>query len=125
MTGLILGSAVANFQFHDTYFVVAHFHYVIVGGTVFGIFAGIHYWWPKMFGRVLNETLGKLTFWLFFIGFHMTFFIQHFLGLMGMPRRYWVFLEDQGLDLGIMISKICSFFMTTGALVFLYNIVRF
>src|SRR5699024_9306316 len=95
MTGVMLGSSVADYQYHDTYFVVAHFHYVIVGGTVFGIFAGLHYWWPKMFGRVLNETLGKLTFWLFFIGFHMTFFIQHFLGLMGMPRRYWVFLEDQ------------------------------
>src|SRR5699024_2445916 len=66
---------------------------------------------------------GKLTFWLFFIGFHMTFFIQHFLGLMGMPRRYWVFLEDQGLDLGNMISTIGAFFMTAGALVFLYNIV--
>lgn len=123
MTGVMLGSSVADYQYHDTYFVVAHFHYVIVGGTIFGIFAGLHYWWPKMFGRVLNETLGKLTFWLFFIGFHMTFFIQHFLGLMGMPRRYWVFLEDQGLDLGNMISTIGAFFMTAGALVFLYNIV--
>src|SRR5699024_59285 len=99
MTGVMLGSAVADFQYHDTYFVVAHFHYVIVGGTVFGIFAALHYWWPKMFGRILNETLGKITFWFFFFGFHLTFFIQHFLGLMGMPRRYWVFLHDQGLDL--------------------------
>src|SRR5690625_4842996 len=123
MTGVMLGSAVADFQFHDTYFVVAHFHYVIVGGTVFGIFAGIHYWWPKMFGRVLNETLGKWTFWLFFIGFHLTFFIQHFLGLMGMPRRYWVLLEVLGLGIVFMIRTIGAFFMTAGALVFLYNIV--
>jgi len=124
MTGVMLGSAVADFQFHDTYFVVAHFHYVIVGGTVFGIFAGIHYWWPKMFGRVLNETLGKWTFWLFFIGFHLTFFIQHFLGLMGMPRRYWVFLHDQGLELGNVISSIGAFFMAAGVIVLFYNIVH-
>src|SRR5699024_9295160 len=112
MTGVMLGSSVADYQYHDTYFVVAHFHYVIVGGTIVAIFALLHYLWPRMFGRVLNETLGKLTFCLLFIGFHMTFFIQHFLGLMGMPRRYWVFLEDQGLDLGNMISTICVFFMT-------------
>ena len=78
---------------------IAHFHYVIVGGTVFGIFAGLIYWWPKMFGKVLNEKMNHWFFWLFFIGFHLTFFLQHFLGLMGMPRRYWVFLEGQGLDL--------------------------
>jgi len=123
MTGVMLGSNVADYQYHDTYFVVAHFHYVIVGGTVFGIFAALHYWWPKMFGKILHEGLGKLTFWTFFVGFHMTFFIQHFLGLMGMPRRYWVFLEDQGLDLGNLISTIGAFFMAFGVIVFLYNII--
>ncbi len=123
VTGVMLGSAVADYQFHDTYFVIAHFHYVIVGGTVFGIFASLHYWWPKMFGRVLNETLGKIAFWFFFIGFHLTFFIQHFLGLMGMPRRYWVFLHDQGLELGNVISSIGAFFMAVGTIVFVYNIV--
>ena len=123
MTGVMLGSAVADYQYHDTYFVVAHFHYVIVGGTIFGIFSGLHYWWPKMFGRVLNETLGKIGFWFFFIGFHLTFFIQHFLGLMGMPRRYWVFLHDQGLELGNLISTIGAFFMAVGSIVFIYNIV--
>ncbi|RYG74049.1 cytochrome c oxidase subunit I [Lentibacillus lipolyticus] len=121
MTGVMVASVVADYQYHDTYFVVAHFHYVLVGGTVFGIMAGLHYWWPKMFGRVLNEAMGKLTFWTFFIGFHLTFFIQHFLGLMGMPRRYWVFLEDQGLDLGNLISTIGAFFMAFGVIVFLYN----
>src|SRR5699024_1634687 len=76
----------------------------------------------KMFGRILNETLGKITFWFFFFGFHLTFFIQHFLGLMGMPRRYWVFLHDQGLDLGNVISSIGAFLMGVGVVVFLYNI---
>ncbi|HLS22902.1 MAG TPA: cytochrome c oxidase subunit I [Pseudogracilibacillus sp.] len=123
MTGVMLGSNVADYQYHDTYFVVAHFHYVIVGGTIFGIFAALHYWWPKMFGRILNETLGKITFWLFFIGFHMTFFIQHFLGLMGMPRRYWVFLEDQGLDLGNLISSVGAFLMGIASVIFIINII--
>lgn len=124
MTGVMLGSTVADFQYHDTYFVIAHFHYVIVGGVVFGILAGLHYWWPLMFHRVLNEAMGKAAFWLFFIGFHLTFFIQHFLGLMGMPRRYWVFLEDQGLDFGNWVSTIGAFFMTAGVLLFAYNIVH-
>lgn len=123
MTGVMLGSNVADYQYHDTYFVVAHFHYVIVGGTIFGIFAGLHYWWPKMFGRILHEGMGKLTFWTFFIGFHLTFFIQHFLGLMGMPRRYWVFLEDQGLDFGNWISTVGAFFMAFGVIVFIWNII--
>ncbi|HLS07888.1 cytochrome c oxidase subunit I [Lentibacillus sp.] len=123
MTGVMVASVVADYQYHDTYFVVAHFHYVIVGGTIFGIMAAMHYWWPKMFGRILHEGMGKLTFWTFFIGFHLTFFIQHFLGLMGMPRRYWVFLEGQGLDLGNQISTVGAFFMTFGVIVFLINIV--
>jgi len=123
MTGVMLGSAVADYQYHDTYFVVAHFHYVIVGGTVFGVFAGLHYWWPKMFGRILHEGLGKWTFWLFFIGFHLTFFIQHFLGLMGMPRRYWVFLEGQELDLGNWISTMGAFLMSVGVIMFLINVI--
>lgn len=123
MTGVMLGSAVADYQYHDTYFVVAHFHYVIVGGTVFGVFAGLHYWWPKMFGRILHEGLGKWTFWLFFIGFHLTFFIQHFLGLMGMPRRYWVYLEGQELDLGNWISTMGAFFMSAGVILFLINVI--
>lgn len=123
ITGVMVGSSVADYQFHDTYFVIAHFHYVIVGGTVFGLIAGVHYWWPKMFGKVLNDVMGQITFWLFFIGFHLTFFIQHFLGLMGMPRRYWVFLHDQGLELGNVISSVGAFFMAAGVIVMLYNIV--
>ncbi|WP_042145063.1 cytochrome c oxidase subunit I [Paucisalibacillus sp. EB02] len=121
MTGIMVATSVADYQYHDTYFVIAHFHYVIVGGVVFGIMAALHYWWPIMFRRVLNEKLGKWAFWNFFIGFHLTFFIQHFLGLMGMPRRYWVFLENQGLDTGNLISTIGAFFMAIGVIIFLYN----
>lgn len=123
MTGVMLASPPADFQYHDTYFVVAHFHYVIVGGMVFGIFAGLHYWWPKMFGRILNETLGKLTFWTFFIGFHMTFFVQHFLGLMGMQRRVYTFLPGQELDLFNFISTIGAFGMGIGTILFIINVI--
>ncbi|MRH41909.1 cytochrome c oxidase subunit I [Aquibacillus halophilus] len=123
MTGVMVAAAPADYQYHDSYFIVAHFHYVIVGGVVFGIFAGLHYWWPKMFGKILDETLGKITFWTFFIGFHLTFFIQHFLGLMGMPRRYWTYGADQQLELGNVISTIGAFFMAIGAIVFIYNVI--
>nr|WP_255639608.1 cytochrome c oxidase subunit I [Aquibacillus saliphilus] len=123
MTGVMVAAAPADYQYHDSYFIVAHFHYVIVGGVVFGIFAGLHYWWPKMFGKILDETLGKITFWTFFTGFHLTFFIQHFLGLMGMPRRYWTYGADQGLELGNVISTVGAFLMAIGAIVFLYNVI--
>ncbi|WP_239616469.1 cytochrome c oxidase subunit I [Cohnella mopanensis] len=122
VTGVMLASAPADYQYHDTYFVVAHFHYVIVGGLIFGIFAGLHYWWPKMFGRMLNETIGKITFWTFFIGFHMTFFVQHFLGLLGMPRRVYTYLEGQGFDNMNFISTIGAFLMGVGTIAFLLNI---
>ncbi|RNB86797.1 cytochrome c oxidase subunit I [Brevibacillus nitrificans] len=122
MTGVMLAIPPADYQYHDSYFVVAHFHYVIVGGLVFGLFSGLHYWWPKMFGKMLNETLGKWNFWTFFIGFHLTFFPQHFLGLMGMPRRVFTYLKDQNLDMGNMISTIGAFGMTIGTILFLVNI---
>ncbi|MBM6618592.1 cytochrome c oxidase subunit I [Bacillus suaedaesalsae] len=123
VTGVMLAAAAADYQYHDSYFVVAHFHYVIVGGVVFAVFAGITYWWPKVFGKLLNETLGKITFWLFFIGFHLTFFIQHFLGLMGMPRRVFTYLPNHGWDLGNLISSIGAIGMALGTLVFLYNVI--
>lgn len=123
MTGVMLAIPPADYQYHDSYFVVAHFHYVIVGGLVFGLFAGLYYWWPKMFGKMLNETLGKWNFWTFFIGFHLTFFPQHFLGLMGMPRRVFTYLKDQNLDLGNFISTIGAFGMTIGTILFLVNVV--
>ncbi|RUS46808.1 cytochrome c oxidase subunit I [Cohnella sp. AR92] len=123
VTGVMLAAAPADYQYHDTYFVVAHFHYVIVGGLINGIFAGLFYWWPKMFGRTLNETLGKWFFWTFYIGFHMTFFVQHFLGLIGMPRRVWTYLPNQGFDTMNLVSTIGAFLMGIGTIMLLINIV--
>lgn len=122
VTGVMLASAPADYQYHDTYFVVAHFHYVIVGGLVLGLFAGLHYWWPKMFGRVLDERLGKWEFWTFIIGFHMTFFIQHFLGLIGMQRRVFTYLPNQGFDLMNLVSTVGAFLMGVGVIIFLVNV---
>lgn len=123
MTGVMLAVPAADYQYHDTYFVVAHFHYVIVGGLVFGLFAGLYYWWPKMFGKLLNETIGKWHFWTFFIGFHLTFFPQHFLGLMGMPRRVFTYLPNQNLEMGNLISSIGVIGMAVGTILFAINMV--
>ena len=91
LTGIYLAAFPLDWQVHDSYFVVAHFHYTMFGGSVFAIFGGLYYWWPKMFGRMLNEKLGKWTFWLMFVGFNLTFMPQHFLGLLGMPRRIYTY----------------------------------
>ncbi|PZD95082.1 cytochrome c oxidase subunit I [Paenibacillus sambharensis] len=122
VTGVMLAAAPADFQYHDSYFVVAHFHYVIVGGLVLGLFAGLHYWWPKMFGRMLNEGLAKLTFWTFYIGFHLTFFVQHFLGLIGMPRRVYTYLDGQGFNGMNLVSTVGAILMGIGTIVFLINV---
>jgi cytochrome c oxidase subunit 1 len=124
VTGVMLAAAPADYQYQDTYFVVAHFHYVLVGGTAFAIFAAAYYWWPRMFGKKLNETLGKLHFWFFFIGFHMTFFPQHFLGLFGMPRRVFTYQPHTGLDLLNQISTLGAVSMAIGTLFFAYNVYR-
>ncbi|MHC0037302.1 cytochrome c oxidase subunit I [Pseudoneobacillus sp. C159] len=123
VTGIMLASAAADYQFHDSYFVVAHFHYVIVGGVVFALLAGAHLYWPKMFGTMLNEFLGKCTFWLFLIGFHLTFFIQHFLGIWGMPRRIFTYLPNHGFETSNLVSTIGAFFMAVATIILLINIV--
>ncbi|MEA1851823.1 cytochrome c oxidase subunit I [Cytobacillus sp. FSL W7-1323] len=123
VTGVMLASAAQDYQYHDSYFVVAHFHYVIVGGVVFALLGGLHLYWPKMFGTMLNEALGKVTFWLFLIGFHLTFFIQHFLGLMGMPRRIFTFNEGQGFETANLVSTVGAFFMAVATIVLLINVV--
>ncbi|HJF32158.1 MAG TPA: cytochrome c oxidase subunit I [Sporosarcina psychrophila] len=123
VTGVMLGTAPLDYQLHDTYFVVAHFHYVIVGGTVFGILAGTHLYWPKMFGTMLNEALGKVTFWFFFIGFHLTFLIQHWLGFWGMPRRVFTFMDGQGWNSANLISTVGALFMAIGITILVYNII--
>ncbi|PID16391.1 cytochrome ubiquinol oxidase subunit I [Sporosarcina sp. P34] len=123
VTGVMQGAAPLDYQLHDSYFIVAHFHYVIVGGVVLAIFAGLHYWWPKMFGTMLNEFLGKITFVFFFIGFHLTFLIQHWLGFWGMPRRVWTFMDGQGWNLANFISTIGALLMAIGFTVMVINII--
>ena len=106
----------------DTYYVVAHFHYVLFGGALFGIMGGIYYWWPKIFGHMLRESIGKLHFWLWFIGFNMTFGPMHILGLEGMPRRIYTYDKGLGLDFWNLVSTIGAFTIAASVLVFLYNV---
>ncbi len=124
LSGIFLAAFPVDWQLTQTYFVVAHIHYVLFGGSMFGIFAGLYYWWPKIFGRLLDESLGKLHFWLVFIGFNLTFMPQHFLGLLGMPRRVYTYSEGGLWEVYNMISTIGAFTMAVGMLVFVVNIVR-
>ncbi|MGP4060494.1 cytochrome c oxidase subunit I [Halobacillus sp. H74] len=124
VTGVMLSSAAADMQFHDSYFVVAHFHYVIVGSTILASFAAIYYWYPIMTGMKLDDKLGKWHFWLFLIGFHMTFFLQHLAGLNGMPRRVYDYTYDDGIWAYNFISSIGAYLMGFSMLFFLWNIVK-
>ncbi len=124
LSGIFLAAFPVDWQLTQTYFVVAHIHYVLFGGSMFGIFAGLYYWWPKMFGRVLDERLGKLHFWLVFVGFNLTFFPQHLLGLLGMPRRIYTYSQGGTWEVYNMISTIGSYVMLLGMLAFVANIVR-
>ena len=123
LTGIYLAAFPIDWQLHDSYFVVAHFHYTLFGGVIFAIFAGLFYWWPKMFGRMLNERLGKWQFWTLFIGFNLAFMPQHFLGLEGMPRRVYTYSNEswEGYNL---TSTIGSYVMGIAILLFVWNVVR-
>ncbi|MEV6695016.1 cytochrome c oxidase subunit I [Micromonospora sp. NPDC051196] len=121
LTGVLLASPPADFHTHDSYFVVAHFHYVLFGTVVFALFGGFYFWWPKMTGRLLDERLGKLHFWTMFIGFHGTFLVQHWLGNEGMPRRYADYLPTDGFTTLNTISSIFSFVLGASTLFFIWN----
>ena len=120
----MLASPPLDFQLHDSYFVVAHFHYTLFGTVVFSAIAGVYFWFPKMTGRMLDERLGKIHFWFTFIGFNMTFLVQHWLGNMGMPRRYADYLDTDGFTLLNQISTVGSFILGIGMLPFIWNVIK-
>ncbi len=122
LTGIMLATAPLNWQLSGSYFVVAHFHYVIVGGIVFALFGAFYYWYPKMSGRMYNETLGKWHFWLFIIGFHLTFDFMHIPGILGMPRRIYTYEPGRGWEIWNLIVTIGAFFQAAGILVFVVNL---
>jgi cytochrome c oxidase subunit I len=124
ITGVMLAIFPIDWQTHDTYFVVAHFHYVLVAGSVNAIFAGLYYWFPKITGRMMSEALGKLSFWLTFVGFNATFLVQHSLGLSGMPRRISHYPTDTGWHLFNLISTVGALLLGLGVLVTVYNVIR-
>jgi cytochrome c oxidase subunit 1 len=124
LTGVLLASPPLDFQVTDSYFVVAHFHYVLFGTIVFATFAGTYFWFPKMTGRMLDERLGKLHFWLTFIGFHTTFLIQHWLGDMGMPRRYADYLPTDGFQPYNVVSTIGAFILGVSMIPFVWNVFK-
>ncbi|MCD7441778.1 cytochrome c oxidase subunit I [Streptomyces lincolnensis] len=122
LTGVILASPPLDFHVTDTYFVVAHFHYVVFGTVVFATFAGFYFWWPKFTGKMLDERLGKIQFWTLFVGFHTTFLVQHWLGAEGMPRRYADYLAADGFTALNTLSTIGAFLLGISTLPFLYNV---
>jgi cytochrome c oxidase subunit 1 len=124
LTGIMLAVAPFDWQLHDSYFVVAHFHFTLIGGLVVGLFAGIYYWFPKATGRMLSETLGKWHFWLFCFGFNLTFVPLHFAGFLGMPRRIYTYAPGRGWDELNLIASIGVIFQAAGILCFVINVLR-
>jgi len=124
LSGVMHASPPVDLQQTDTYFVVAHFHYVLFGGSIFGLFGGAYYWWPKITGKLLDERLGKVHFWLMLLGFNMTFFPQHYLGLIGMPRRIYTYAGDLGWNFWNLVSTIGAFTIAVSLLVFIANVIR-
>jgi cytochrome c oxidase subunit 1 len=124
LTGIILSVAPFNWQLHNSYFVIAHFHYVIVGGILFAIFSGIYYWFPKATGRMLDERLGKWHFWLFLIGFHVCFDVMHIPGILGMPRSIYTYEADRGWTMLNQIVSVGAFIQAIAIALFVYNMVH-
>jgi cytochrome c oxidase subunit 1 len=122
LTGVILASPPLDFHVSDSYFVVAHFHYVVFGTVVFAMFAGFYYWWPKLTGKMLNERLGKIHFWLLFIGFHTTFLVQHWLGVEGMQRRIADYLPSDGFETLNQVSTVGAFLLSMSMIPWFLNV---
>jgi cytochrome c oxidase subunit 1 len=122
LTGIMLGAAPFDLQLTDTYFVVGHFHFVLVGGTIFGVMAGIHYWYPKVTGRMLSERLARWQFWLLYIGFILTFGPMHIAGFLGMPRRIFTYEVDRGWDLWNQLATIGGLIQASSYAIFVYNV---
>jgi cytochrome c oxidase subunit I len=122
LTGIMLAVAPFDWQLHDSYFVVGHFHFTLIGGMVFGLFAGIYYWFPKATGKLLCDKLGRWHFWLFVIGFEMTFVPMHFLGMLGMPRRIYTYAPDRGWDFWNLISSLGAIVQVTAIAIFIWNV---
>jgi heme/copper-type cytochrome/quinol oxidase subunit 1 len=122
ITGVMVASVPFDSPVHDSYFVVAHFHYVLIGGVTFPLFAAFYYWLPKWSGRLLHEGLGKLHFWLMFIGFNVTFFPMHIVGMLGMPRRVYTYPAGIGWDIYNLISTMGAFMIAVSVLIFLVNL---
>jgi cytochrome c oxidase subunit 1 len=123
LTGIMLSAAPFDWQLSASYFVVAHFHYVIVGGILFSLFAAFYYWYPKITGRMMSETLGKWHFWLFVIGFHLTFDLMHIPGLLGMPRRIYTYEAGRGWDIWNLLIGIGAIIQGIATLIFVYNLI--
>ena len=124
LTGIMLASAPFDWQLNNSYFVVAHFHYVIVGGILFALFAAFYYWYPKITGKMLSETLGKWHFWLFAIGFHMTFDLMHIPGLLGMPRRIYTYEPGRGWEIWNLLVSVGSAIQAIAVLIFVFNMIH-
>jgi heme/copper-type cytochrome/quinol oxidase subunit 1 len=123
LTGIMLSSAPFDWQLSLSYFVVAHFHYVIVGGILFALFAAFYYWYPKITGRMLSERLGKLHFWLFLLGFHATFDVMHVPGILGMPRRIYTYEPRPGWEILNLIVTVGALIQGVAILVFVFNLI--
>jgi len=124
LTGVMIAAVPLDLQLHDTYFIVAHFHYVLIGGAVFPLLGAITYWYPKFTGRMMAEGLGKVTFWMIFLGFQLAFFPMHLAGINGMPRRVYTYPAGMGLELPNMLSSIGSAVVAVAVLLFVVNMVK-
>jgi cytochrome c oxidase subunit I+III len=124
LTGVMLAAVPLNLQVHDTFFVVAHLHYVLIGGAVFPLFGAFYYWFPKWTGRLLSERAGRWNFWLLFVGFNLVFFPMHQLGLKGMPRRVYTYQPETGWATLNLLASIGALILGVGVLVFIFNVIR-